>query len=188
MLTPVLVTPPADRAVSLEEVKAQLDYPDSDRDEHILSLLEAAIAHYDGYSGILGRALVTQAWKFRLNAWPCSRIDLPLVPVQSVSSVKYWSTTQLELATSNYRVHTDGVTPYLTWTTTASLPSYDDRDDAIEVQFVAGYGAPKDVPADIKAAIKLHVERHYGALTPEEIATFERTEMALISKYRRIGV
>lgn len=181
MLTAVLVTPPTLLPVTLDEAKQKLGYQDDDQDELIESLIRAATADIERYCG----PLVTQTWKSYIDAWPDSQIEFPFGPVQSAPApiVKYWSTTQQTWASSNYRLYANGLTPYLGFVSGASFPTYDERDDAIEVQFVAGYGGPDAVPDDIKLAIKLHVERHFGALSPEEASQYERTEAALISKY-----
>lgn len=70
MLAPVRVTPPAEPPVSLEEAKAHLRVDFGDDDLYVAGLIEAATAHLDGWSGILGRALVTQTWRQDLCGFP----------------------------------------------------------------------------------------------------------------------
>ena len=135
----------------------------------IAAYRNAAVAHLDGASGILGRALITQTWELRLCDFPrCPdpihgdyRIIIPLPPLQSISSIAY--------------VDPDGATQTLVsskYTTVAggsqkaavvpaygeSWPSTRDVPDAVTVTFVAGYGGTEsDVPASIKSAILLMV-------------------------------
>lgn len=205
MPVPVRTVPPAQLAVSLQEAKAQLRYEDDDRDEHIKSLIETAIADLEGYNGASGLAFLDQTWSFVLPYWDC-RISFPLGPVRSVLSIKYWDTAnaQQTLDRANYTVASiadasvaggtryaplrDPYGWYVRWTQNAVWPPLYWRDDAIEVTFLAGFGASTDdVPAPIKSAVKLQVERLFGARTPDEIASIETAERALIDKIRRIS-
>jgi uncharacterized phiE125 gp8 family phage protein len=186
MLSPVLVTPPDELAVSLDEAKAKLLYDDDDKDTLIQSLLDSAIAELDGFEGTLGRALVSQTWKLNLRCWP-DCIRLPLAPVQSVSTVKYYdlnNAQQTFASASNWALYQDALSPYVGWLTTAVLPALYARADAIEVTFIAGYGAADAIPPAIRNAILLNVERHFGSLSPEEAQRSEEAEDRLLAKYR----
>lgn len=193
MLTPVLVTPPAKPPLTPEDVRAFLRLNEGEDGPTVDALIAAATSYLDGYSGILGRCLITQIWKVNLCSWPAGQIDLPFLPVQSVSSVKYWSTTQLTLADTNYRLHANGVHPYIDWTQTVSFPSYDIRDDAIEVQFVCGYGPdPKDVPAAICHAMLMMISHWYENRETVVVGNMAAIEVplasaALLAPFRRVG-
>ena len=63
MHRPVLVTPPAETPVSRTEAKAHLRVDGTGDDDLIDGLIDAAVAHLDGYTGILGRCMVTQTWR-----------------------------------------------------------------------------------------------------------------------------
>jgi uncharacterized phiE125 gp8 family phage protein len=93
-------------------------------------------------TAIFGQALITQTWKVNLCGWPCDGIRLPLGPVQSVTTVKYYNSanSQATLSTANYALYTDALGPYIGWLHGYSVPSLYPRADAIEVTFVAGYG------------------------------------------------
>jgi len=60
---PVRVTAPADRPVTLAEVKNHCRIDHSDDDTLVQSYIDAAVAHVEGWSGVLGRCLVTQTWR-----------------------------------------------------------------------------------------------------------------------------
>jgi len=62
MAEPVLVTPPADPVVSLSDLKDHLRIDADDENDLIKALEQAAVAHLDGWSGILGRAIMPQEW------------------------------------------------------------------------------------------------------------------------------
>ena len=61
-LAPVRTVAPVADLVSLAEAKAQCRVDDSDSDVLMTALIKAATDHLDGYSGVLGRALITQTW------------------------------------------------------------------------------------------------------------------------------
>lgn len=63
MPIPVLVTPPVLPIVGLVDLKAFLRVDHDDDNALITSLGDAAAAWLDGYSGILGRAVMPQTWR-----------------------------------------------------------------------------------------------------------------------------
>jgi len=107
------------------------------------------------------RRFITQTWRMDLEQWPCDgRIELPLQPVSSVSSVKYLDlggTLQTMVADTDYLtalsrrgplVYTP---PNVVWPATMW-----GRLDAVRVEFVVGYGSsPADVPEMVKAGIMM---------------------------------
>lgn len=144
--------------------------PEAPTNETLISAYrEAAVAHLDGASGILGRALISQTWELRLYDFPICpdpihgdyRVSIPLPPLQSVSSITYIDTDGVTqtLATGKYTTVAGGsqkaaVVPAYG----ESWPSTRDMPDAVTITFVAGYGdTESDVPASIKSAILLMV-------------------------------
>jgi uncharacterized phiE125 gp8 family phage protein len=121
------------------------------------SFIKAARQTIDGRDGWLGRALNTQTWKLLLSGFPCEPIRIPLPPLISVESVKYYDLAG-DLQTvdpGDYRILA-GARPEIT--PTGSWPSAACRADAVEILFTAGYGpAGSDVPEPIRSAIALMV-------------------------------
>jgi len=62
-MTPVLVTPPAQPVITLAEAKAHLRVDIDAEDSLIEGMVAAATAHLDGWRGVLGRAIMPQAWR-----------------------------------------------------------------------------------------------------------------------------
>jgi uncharacterized phiE125 gp8 family phage protein len=154
-MTLVLVEAPAAEPVTLEAVKAHLAIDSDDFDDQLAGYIAAVRAHLDGPDGILGRALVTQTWDLKLRCFPAV-IELPLPPLQSVTSITYIDAngdTQT-LSESAYQVSGIGgsqrgcISPAYgeRW------PSIRDVPEAVTVRFVAGYG-DDGVPPAIKQAI-----------------------------------
>ncbi len=83
-----LNTPPAAEPVSLAEAKAWLKLDTGDDDVLVSSLISAARARAEWHTG---RAFVTQVWTLWLDGWcdPC--IEIPLPPLQSVSSLTLYA-------------------------------------------------------------------------------------------------
>jgi len=59
---PFLVTGPTISPLTLLDVKEHLRVTDEAQDTVILALIGAAIGHLDGFSGVLGRAIMPQTW------------------------------------------------------------------------------------------------------------------------------
>lgn len=197
MLKPTITSGPAVEFITRAEAKAHLrvDATDDASNALIDSLIDVVIAHLDGYAGVLGRALINQSWKVLGEQWPTDRIRLPLAPVSAITSVKYYDTSNVQqtLASSNYGLFEDELSPYVGWLIDAVLPSVYSREDATEVIFVTGYGAAaENVPAPIKQAALLLLEHWYENRGPAVVGTIVTqlplAVQALINPYRRVGM
>lgn len=83
-MTPTLITAPATAAVSLAEMKAHLRVTGSAEDALITALVSAAIAHLDGWKGVLGRCIMSQTWSVTASDAGC--IVLPMPDVVSATA------------------------------------------------------------------------------------------------------
>lgn len=149
-----LITPPAAEPVTLADAKLHLKVDTSDDDALITRLITAARARAEWHTG---RALNTQGWILWLDGWPpCSVLEIPLPPLQSVSSVTVYapddSATVLDPAT--YQVDRASAPARLTLKATVLPPINLPAIDAVAAAFAAGYGDDAtDVPAGFRAAI-----------------------------------
>jgi uncharacterized phiE125 gp8 family phage protein len=159
------VAAPAVPIVSTADAKAFLRVDLSEDDSLIDAFVQAATDHMDGESGVLGRALITQTWRYTLPAAPAGdRMFLPLPVVQSVSAVKYYDTdnTEQTLATDQYRLLTGNLSAHIELVRGANWPAVYDRSDAFWIEYVTGYGdAASDVPQAIRTAALLMVGQWY---------------------------
>jgi uncharacterized phiE125 gp8 family phage protein len=194
MHAPVRTAAPAATLVSLEEAKLHCSVDDEDtaQDALINGLIAAATEHLDGYTGILGRALVTQSWRQDYDGFE-SRLRLPLGPIASVSSLTYYDqdNTQQTLSVAAYELLTDGAGPYITLKSLQTWPGSYRRSAAVSVTFVAGV-EPEAVPAPIKTAILLMVGHWFANREAVNVGNIV-SELpmavdALLRPYRRIGV
>jgi uncharacterized phiE125 gp8 family phage protein len=203
MLAPVMTAPPA-VAVTVDEAKAHLRIIERDGagavlphedDDLVEAFIAAATDHLDGWSGILGRALVNQTWRQDFAGFGgCMRLPLAPVAADGVQSVTYYDGTNVEqtLAPAAYHVLVDGGGPFVALTSGQAWPSTFARPDAVSVSFVAGYGNAAAVPPAIKAAILMHVGHLYEnreAVNVGNIVTdLPLGHAALLAPYRRISV
>lgn len=185
-MTLKLITQPSGTPVDQATAKAHLRVIGTSEDALITLYLKTATAALDGPEGALGRALLTQTWELVLDAFPAGDIELPLSPLQSVTSVKYFDPDGVEqtLASGRYTVST------VSGTVKVDSDGWPETGGVVTVRFVAGYGAADDVPAPIKAAILLHVgdlfeNRQIG--TERQVFTNPAYD-ALTYPYRKLGL
>lgn len=109
---------------------------------------------------ITRRSLCTQTWEIYQDNWPVSEFDLPFRPIQSVAGVYY--TLQGESEAEFTDVETDLKSGRVILAYNASWPTGTlSVNNPIRVEYVAGYGAAADVPATIRFAILLIIQRDY---------------------------
>jgi uncharacterized phiE125 gp8 family phage protein len=151
-----LVTAPTEEPLTLAEAKLHLRIATTNtREDTIVTRL--IVAARQRCESELGRALVTQTHDLFLDAWPADgEIRVPMPPLASVTHVKYYDSTETlaTLDAGDYTVHT-GTPGRIALAYESTWPSLYLRPDAIQVRFVAGYGAASTVPDAIKAAMLL---------------------------------
>jgi uncharacterized phiE125 gp8 family phage protein len=154
-----VVTPPAagDPVITVSEAKAHLRWTQPIEDDLIARL----VAHATQLAQTrTRRQLVTATLAMRLDALPaCGLIEIPLGPVQAVSSITYVDeagATQT-LASSLYDVDIYSEPSRITIADGATWPSTKRRTNAVTVTFTAGYGAAAAVPDGIKSWMHLQV-------------------------------
>lgn len=141
--TAALTTP-----VSLTNVKNYLKIDYSTDDTLITSLIEAARDYTEAY---LGSTLITTEYTYYTDKFSYI-MRIPLGPVQSIDSVKYYNTagTLTTLSTDDYSASGDKRRIIVT-----DIPTLeDDRLSAVQIAFTAGYSdTESSVPDIIKTAI-----------------------------------
>lgn len=160
-----LLVPPIDEPVGLDLFKLHTRVSTAEDDDAIVVYLKAARAWLETYTG---RALYEQSWGLTLDAPPASDADilLPRSPLVSVTSVKSYSAAtvpvETTMAASGYFVDT-GREPARLILNGVSWPSDIRAYNAIQVTYVAGYGASDDaIPPEFRQAICLLAAHWYG--------------------------
>jgi uncharacterized phiE125 gp8 family phage protein len=151
--------------LTLRDAQDQVRNYDDNHAPELLRKLNAATEYCQ--RDVAGkRQLMPATYEVDLANFPYinGRITLPMPPVKSVVSVKYYDTdgVQQTLSSTAYETllptHDPGfIDPAHgdVWPTTRA------RADAVTVQFIAGYASRADVPAGIKEAILLKTEHLY---------------------------
>jgi len=145
----------ADAIVSLEEAKLHLRVEHDADDALIASLVAAATARAERYTGM---AFGEQTWEQVLDTFPAAAIDLGLGPVVSVGFVRFIDSAgdEQDVDSAEYEIDTvsrDGwVVPSSDW------PTPMDTINAVRVRFVVG----TTPPADVRAAVLLMVGHWYA--------------------------
>ncbi len=152
-----LVTAPIVEPVTTAQLKVYLRVDIADDDTILLEHQETARLIVEERTG---RALVTQTWRQILEGWPgTDTIELCRSPVQSVTSVLYYSTDNTEntLSSDDYSLDADAEPGRIVldygeiWPTTTLRPN-----KPIKLTFIAGYGdAATDVPEPLRRAIMM---------------------------------
>lgn len=195
MFKPVLVTAPAVKLASVAEAKANSRVDHSDEDDLIGDLIDAAIAHMDGYAGVLGRCMVNQTWQQKFANWGGRRcVRLPFPDVSS-ATITYYDENNVEQTVSSalYEIVDDEKSSLVVFKDGFTKPSlYSDLAAPITIEFVAGYGAAAtDVPVALKRACLLlasHWYDHRMAVFETNLSEVPQAFEALIVPYRMVGV
>lgn len=190
MHRPLRVVAPAAFPVSIDDVKKSLRIDSDDDDDLIESLIQAAVDHYEGWTGILGICLVEQTWRQSFDRFGRA-LCLPLGPVIQAASVS-WRNAAGQISTipaASYSLETrSGGQSEIRFRNAFSQPSDLYERGAVTVEYKAGWpiveGKPT-VPKDICTAIIARVQIGYEQSATEASATLSVIENALISKWRR---
>jgi uncharacterized phiE125 gp8 family phage protein len=157
-----LITAPSDEPITLAEAKLHCRVDGSDEDTLLTLMIGAARRAAENRTG---RALLTQTWELALDAFPASEIELPLPPVQSITSIKYLDANGAEQVVDGADYALDNYGSMRHWVIPAAgaeWPASLAAANAVKVRFVAGYGAAAAVPQDIKAWLLLAIGTMYS--------------------------
>lgn len=183
---------PTDTPISLTEAKAHLRVQHAADDTLITALIAAVVDYFDLPNGVIGKALFTQTWRFS-DAWasPSGKLHLPVTPVQSITGISYYDTSNVEqsLSVDDFYLYKNEDSAYLYPKPSVSWPSTYNRLDAITVTFVAGYGNAAAIPQGIKQAMLLTLTHWYENRSASIVGTSAQemplAVQSLISAYRK---
>lgn len=155
-----LITPPAALAVSIEAARRSARTSgaalDAELDQKVREFAEQA-------EHLTGRALIEQTWAVTLDRFD-GAIRLPHPPLASVMHVKYYDVDGMlrTLDPQDYQVDTASEPGFVLPAPGRAWPATAARINAVEVQYVCGYGPDEtSVPAAIQGFILGMVENDY---------------------------
>ncbi len=151
-------TGPASEPITLSEAKTFLRIDGSDEDTLISEMISAARIAAEEQTG---KSLITQSWQVSYDDCPPPVVQLPHGPVQSVTSVKSIDENAVETTISATSYHLNALQELVF----ESVPS----GHQIVIEYVTGFGAASDVPANLVQGVLLHVANlyeHRDAMTP----------------------
>lgn len=149
------ITNPASLLVSVSDLKTYLRVDHNNEDALIEALIKSSVAYCENY---LNSAFIQRTLQVRYQ-WPISGvIKLPIMPVISISSVKYYDAADEEqtLSIGNYTLD------LISGNITIDIWPTDVKDASTWlVEYVAGYSTPADVPQNVIIAIYMLVADAY---------------------------
>lgn len=202
---PRLITAPTAEPVTLDELKMRAAITFTDHDSMLNDFIAAARESAEKF---LCRALITQTWGLSIDMprnnsldylpdgmydLPVSAIygdlprsfDLPVKPIQSVSSVKTYSTSNVESTYSADNYFVDSYDGRLVLNETAQWPTDVRARNSVLITYVCGYGAKGTfVPQAIRAAILMHAQKMYDERI---VCDMPDSCMNLLQQYRVYG-
>lgn len=157
-----VITPAANLAISLANVKdhLRLDPSDSSQDSYLTILIKSAINFGENYTK---RTFINTTFLTYLSDF-CDCIELRRSKVSSVSFIKYLKNSVLTLVDSTLYYLTDeiGFSHILLVDQKTYPTDVDVNAQAVQIQFVAGYGADDTyIPDEIKLALLNHISAMY---------------------------
>lgn len=162
-----LITPASTFPVTLAQAKlhCKVESDITDDDALITSLIATATEMAEQETG---RAIMAQTWELTLDAFP-DAFELTRVPVQTITSVKYFDSTgaQQTMNANGYSLDNanDGGYAYVVPAYAGSWPDARDQINAVSVRYVAGYTT---VPEPIKSWILVAIATMYENRTSED--------------------
>ncbi len=191
-MTAALITGPALEPVALADVKAHLRIDSDDEDALLTAAIVSARVHVESATR---RALIEQAWRIYLDAWPRKRfLRLPVAPLISVDAVTIYDFAGDPQVVDPDDYEADVVSSPARMVLAATAPAPVGRAvNGIEIDVTAGYGATSvDVPAALRQAVLMlvaHWYEHRGAVGHDlAVLVAPLGFEALIAPYRLLSL
>lgn len=179
------ITPTTGEPVSVRDAKDHLNITDDRFDGRLKAMIRAATEYCQR---VLRQQFMPASHRITLDNFPAWRLELPLPPLRSITTIGYTATSgsSATLSSTAYTVITsDDVPGFVEPAFGESWPTPRDVPNAVTVTFATGYVTRVKIPDTIKQAILLLVGHWYESretvavgVTTKEI---ELTTKALLS-------
>jgi uncharacterized phiE125 gp8 family phage protein len=154
-MRPRLVTPPEPIPGLLANLKSTLRLEGVvDDDVRAQAFLDAAVAHMDGFNGVLGRCVMPQVWEEQRPAW--TPVIAPAFPearnvvvtyVDPQAAVQTVDPTEYGVFWSDHMGHS------IWFREDFAFPALEPGPGPITVRYATGFASADDVPVDFFQAI-----------------------------------
>ena len=194
-LVPVRTVAPTAELLSLAGAKAHLRVEGDDEDGDIEALVADVAGLLDGYSGILGQALLTQTWAQSFDRFPYrGELRLPLGPLGDTVTIAYFDAAGAVQAFTGFHAVSDAIGPLIILPDGASWPATAKRPDAVTVTWTCGHASSDapNFPPNVIRAVKLLITHWYENRGPVNIGNIT-SDLSwsldqLISPHRKVGL
>lgn len=173
-----LIAPPGTEPVTYDQLAAHVRVDSADDMDYLAGLISVAREYVDSVTGrasLLGSyRLVAPSWESIIKPDRSAPYSIPLYrsPLATVSSVKYYAPDAAGLTTvssADYRVIVGtepGIVQFL-----AAPPVHEDRADAVQIEFAAGYADADLTPPILRHAVKMLAAHLYENRLPVAFAS-----------------
>ena len=189
-----LTLAPDTEPVNIDQLTDHLRVDSSDDIATIEGLISVAREYVDSVTGrvssVSGWRLIAPTWQSLSGPCQVGEISLYRTPLVSVESISYYAPdaeTLTVMSADDYRVIT-AAEPGLIQIH-GDLPDVDDRPDAIQIEFTAGYSNPTLAPAVLRHAIKMVVAHLYENRLPVAFASCSEIPLgtSMLIENQKIG-
>jgi uncharacterized phiE125 gp8 family phage protein len=141
----------------------------NDFDNAVGMLIKAAREAAQNYQN---RAFFTQTWELTFDRFPCMPIEIPLPPLQSITSVKYTNSEGIETAMNltDFVIDKRSEPGRIAFKSGKHWPAVTLQSiDSVVIQFIAGYNDITKVPTAVKLAYMVFVTHRLANPEGEDI-------------------
>jgi len=169
------VGPPAALAVSVADAKLNMRIDGTHLDALVEMWLKGVIGHAEGFTQ---RTFMARSWRLMLDRFPEGAIKLERPPLMSVSHIKYYDAANIlqTLDPVDYLVDGASEPGYIVPAPGRAWPSTFEKINAVEVQFICGYGVDATAtPDELKLYILAKLQEQFDPATRPEKDTVQST-------------
>lgn len=167
-----IVTAATKAPITLDEAKNYCSVIDETIDDTLIQvLIDSATKYVEDWTT---RKLINVTLLMTLDRFPLYVITVPRAPFSVVNSIKYLDSAgdQITLDAADYTVDNKTELGRIVPSSGNSWPQTFEEINAVEIEFVAGYGPDEvDVPDTIKSAIYLTIDDLYNNRSTQIVGT-----------------
>ncbi len=188
-MSAILLTPPSAEPWTVAEAKDFLRIEHDDDDTIVAALVAAARGHVEA---LTRRALLTQGWRFVLDAWPSDGRYAPrMAPLRELAAARVYDAAGHAGAVDTATFVLDAAANVIA-APCLSLPVPGRAAAGIELDVQLGYGAAVDVPDALRHAVRMLVAHWYEnrglAALGASVAVLPAGAGALLAPYRVLSL